>query len=256
MVVKVSRSLFTLVAMVLVSGCAPEYPSPLTLEEQQTYVIDQVDIYIADNAWVNWPAGEDKVKEQFGISTEPRIKAGVDARDEPVEERPPEIDIKQTDWGSEALRKLALERFEELVKPTLLGSLSGTKPAHMSVVLTSVALVSPGQSILIGGTNSMYAGFQVFDLETGDPLTNKAARLSLTPASGGLLRTIITEAFDLNFDNTAKRYGNLVKDWIEATEPVMIVDREDLLTFKDDIPGPTGPDEAEPSEEDTAEPTS
>ncbi|MEM9098983.1 MAG: hypothetical protein AAGC79_10710 [Pseudomonadota bacterium] len=256
MAVGFSRAVGALAAVVIAAGCAPEYPSPLSTEVQQTYFIEEVDIYVSDDAWVDWPVGEQKVKEQFGISTEPRFKAGTDARDEPQEVRPPEIDVKRTDWGREALQKLARDRFEELVKPRLLGSLSGTKPAHMSVVLASVVMADPGVTLFIGPSDStIYAGFQVFDKQTGEPLSPKSARLARVVARGGLIETLIQEGFDLNFDYTAMNYGGLVKEWIEATDLVMIPEREDLLTFKEDIPGPVL-EEVAPTGEEVAEPTS
>jgi len=57
------------------------------------------------------------------------------------------------------------------MKPTLKGSLSGSKPAQASVLIDSASTSSPGRVFLVGGVQGSTGGAQLFDLETGEALT-------------------------------------------------------------------------------------
>ena len=205
------------------AACTTEVPAPLTAAERTTYKIEKVVVTVPDEAEVWWGAGDRAVARSAGVETS-------DAESTETYIETPE--------GRGALHSLAAQRIERSVAPQVAFALVGQKPVQLSMVVDQIFVASSAQQVLIGGNHLLWAGVQVFDLETGEAVTDPQRLFAFGGGGGGILGAAIDAARAAPIDRLGSEMGIQTRNWLLATGSfeVPFAESQNKLPFP--IPGP------------------
>lgn len=187
------------------SACAAQVPPPLTADQRVAYRVERVAVFLPESASIWWGAGEGSLAAE----------ASVDTGD--AESLSAFLDMPQT---QAALRDLLTARLSDRLNGELRGTLGGPRPAQLSVLVESVHVSSAAQQILIGGNHVMGGGVQLFDIETGMPLTGPQRMIGLGVGGGGIVGALVDATRDDPLDRTAQSFATFTRQWLTAREPV------------------------------------
>ena len=194
------------------AGCAVEIPPPLDAQERATYKVSKVEVVVSDTASIRWGSGEELVLADAGLS---------DATDDEKNA------FLSDSEGQTALRTKAQNILQAAVDSKVRGTLTGTKPMQVSVVVDDALTSSPGRVFLVGGLQAAGGGAQLFDLETGEAVTKPQRLIGIENGGGGIIGAIVESASRDPMIRIGERLGETIVRWITATEPIALGTDED-----------------------------
>lgn len=191
----------------LTGACAVAVAPPLSPEQRAEYRIVKVvvDVPATDGLW--WGAGE-------------RAVVAASGRDDGTAEAA--AGFLETPEGSAALTAYAEARLEPPITAAMRPALSGSKPMQVSVVIDSVFVASTAQQLIVAGNHVIGGGIQLFDLETGQALSQPQRISTIESGGGGVIGVIVEAASRDPIIRLGERFGQLAAQWIQASEPMML----------------------------------
>ena len=195
------RRFLIVFAVLAVSACAAKVPAPLTAEQRASYRITKVAVTYPDSSELWWGNGDRAIAGAAGVD-----QSDAQSLDSYMEK--PE--------AQRALRDLAVKRLEPAIFGQVAGALPGKQPAQLSVRIESAWFASAAQQILVGGNHTLWGAVQLFDLETGEALTQPQRMFGLGGGGSGIVGAIIDAARSDPMVRAGQSFGQFTNTWISA----------------------------------------
>lgn len=219
------RQVSLLVGLAAIASCSASVEPPLTSEQRAGYRIERVEVDIDPSARIWWTEAKFDIAEAAGIDTE-----SIDAVDA----------YNGSDAGRAAMFAKIQPRIQKPIEAVATTALTGDRPAQLSVLMTNLILPDAGERIFIGGNFIMKGVVQVFDIESGAPLTNPQRLGAEAIGLDGLGGTLIEQFDDEPIDQTAAAFGDKAREWLQSTEEIDIGLPPEEDTPAQQLKGPSG----------------
>lgn len=211
-------------AIALLAGlaaCAVGPENPLSAQQVDALEINQINVKIVPGAVILWGAAEEDFAESKGCprpepeSSDPGDEYNVAA----ATATNPDCDYDALVDSPEA-RTYLENRVQNVLTAALdkqvRNNFKGTDATRLDVDVSRVAIVSGGQSVLVGGAHVLQATFTIVDAGSGTTLATYPDLFSQAGyAPGGLLSLIVEATSSDPFERLSAEYASGVRNWLK-----------------------------------------
>ena len=220
------------VPSLVLAGCMTAQPAnlsaqvqpPLSDQQRQMYYIADVGVSVHPNAQIAWSEGQAAVASEAGVGF---LNSG---------------SYVASEAGKKAYHAYIADRVEREIEPPLKSFLSGERKAFASVQIASMSVTSTGQQSVFGGSGTgVGGGIQIYDLETGERLTNPQIMSGGFDGSGvpGLIGAAVDAAQGDQLSLALAEFSSNVRTWITAEGPVLLPFPNAATAKVPELPRPT-----------------
>lgn len=204
-----------------VASCVTGPKSPLSLEQSKSLAFDEIHVTTAPTASIWWGEAERDFAASKGCEPPPEeVNVEIEQLDVTAKPDPDSIcdyaALIETPEARQYLVQRSIDELraslDELVKPAF----SGSRAAKLHVNIEDVRIVSSGQAILVGGSHTLKADFEVFDAKTETSLARYDDLIVVAGYGPGGLISILVEATakEEPYERLSDIYANSINAWL------------------------------------------
>lgn len=210
-------------ALVMLTGCVGDLPSPLPRSEIDKLRLDQIVVTVAPEASISWANAENEyvAKKQAEPGYRPKhpdaVPGAVTAQGSAPDEDTAEILASQE--ARDYVRSRAASRTETALNETVKPKLQvGSRSARLEVTLLYFDIPSAMQRLLVGGHPGIKAAVELKEIPTGAVIIPRQEIGAIAISGNGWGGVLVEQALEDLDIRVTRNFAERVRSWLLGPE--------------------------------------